>query len=182
VADLHGDGLPPVRRTGDRTCRGEQFGTARVRFRRRPIRFCKSVVVVDDRVPKSSPLSGVEVTQILVVTDTQRSTAFWTEVLGAEVYRQYESSVVLRFGGSWVLLVTGGGPTPDKPLVTFAPPAEPDRVSHAMTLRVDDCKAAYEALKERGAEFLTPPYSWGGEVRCFLRDPDGHLIELSEVD
>jgi catechol 2,3-dioxygenase-like lactoylglutathione lyase family enzyme len=144
-------------------------------------RTCKTVVVVDDRVPKRHPLEGVEVTQILVVTDTQRSKAFWTEVLDAEVYREYESSVVLRFCGSWVLLVTGGGPTPDKPLVTFAPPAEPDRVSHGMTLRVDDCHAAHEALRERGADFLTPPYDWGGEVRCFLRDPDGHLIELSEL-
>lgn len=126
-------------------------------------------------------LAGVEVTQILVVSDTGRSKAFWTEVLGAEVYREYESSVVLRFAESWVLLVTGGEPTPDKPMVTFAPPAEPDRVSHAMTLRVDDCKAAYEALTKRGAAFLTPPYDRGGEVRCFLRDPDGHLLELSEV-
>jgi catechol 2,3-dioxygenase-like lactoylglutathione lyase family enzyme len=137
--------------------------------------------VVDDAAPQSDPLAGAEVTQILVVTDTLRSRAFWTEVLGAEVYREYGSSVVLRFGGSWVLLVTGGEPTPDKPTVTFAPPAEPDRVSHAITLRVDDCNAAYGALKERGAEFLTPPYDWGGELRCFLRDPDGHLIELSEV-
>ena len=151
------------------------------RVYRRTARTCKPVVVVDDRGPKSNPLAGVEVTQILVVTDTRRSKTFWIEVLGAEVYRGYESSVVLRFGGSWVLLVTGGGPTPDKPLVTFAPPAEPDRVSHAMTLRVEDCNVAYEALKERGAEFLTPPYDWGGEVRCFLRDPDGHLIELSEA-
>lgn len=132
-------------------------------------------------VPESNPLAGVEVTQILVVTDTRRSKAFWTDVLGAEVYREYESSVVLCFCGSWVLLVTGGEPTPDKPMVTFAPPAPLDRVSHAMTLRVDDCNAAYEALKERGADFLTPPYDWDGEVRCFLREPDGHLIELSEV-
>ena len=138
--------------------------------------------MMEERVPKRNPLAGVDVTQILVVTDTRRSRAFWTQVLGAEVYREYQSSVVLRFSGSWVLLVTGGGPTPDKPQVTFAPPAEPDRVSHAMTLRVDDCNAAYEALKELGAEFLTPPYDWRGEVRCFLRDPDGHLIELSEVD
>jgi catechol 2,3-dioxygenase-like lactoylglutathione lyase family enzyme len=137
---------------------------------------------MEDRVPKGNPLAAVDVTQILVVTDTRRSKAFWTRVLGAEVYREYESSVVLRFSGTWVLLVTGGRPTPDKPQVTFAPPAEPDRVSHAMTLRVDNCSAAYEALKERGAEFLTPPYDWRGEVRCFLRDPDGHLIELSEVD
>jgi catechol 2,3-dioxygenase-like lactoylglutathione lyase family enzyme len=139
-------------------------------------------VVVADPVPESNPLASVEVTQILVVTNPPRSKAFWTEVLGAELYREYGSSVVLRFGGSWVLLVTGGDPTPDKPMVTFAPPAEPDRVSHAMTVRVDDCNAAYEALKERGAEFLTPPYDWGGEVRCFLRDPDGHLIELSEAN
>jgi catechol 2,3-dioxygenase-like lactoylglutathione lyase family enzyme len=137
--------------------------------------------VVDDAVPGDNPLAGVEVTQILVVTNTRRSKAFWTDVLGAEVYREYETSVVLCFCGSWVLLVTGGEPTPDKPMVTFAPPAQLDRVSHAMTLRVDDCDAAYEALKERGADFLTPPYDWGGEVRCFLRDPDGHLIELSEV-
>ena len=132
--------------------------------------------------PERQPARGVEVTHILVVADTRHSKTFWTEVLGAEVFREYESSVVLRFSGSWVLLVTVGGPTPDKPLITFAPPAELDRVSHAMTLRVDDCVVAYEALKERGAEFLTPPYDWGGEVRCFLRDPDGHLIELSEAE
>jgi len=137
--------------------------------------------VVDDPFARSNPLAGVAVTQILVVSDTGLSKAFWTEVLGAEVSREYESSVVLRFAESWVLLVTGGAPTPDKPMVTFAPPAEPDRVSHAMTLRVDDCRAAYEALRKRGAAFLTPPYDWGGEVRCFLRDPDGHLLELSEV-
>jgi catechol 2,3-dioxygenase-like lactoylglutathione lyase family enzyme len=152
-------------------------------FDDRHLAECKPVVVLEENpFPKSNPLAGVEVTQILVVADTRRSKAFWTEVLGAEVYREYESSVVLRFSGSWVLLVTGGEPTPDKPMVTFAPPAEPDRVSHAMTLRVDDCHAIYEALKERGAEFLTPPYDWGGEVRCFLRDPDGHLIELSEAN
>jgi catechol 2,3-dioxygenase-like lactoylglutathione lyase family enzyme len=151
-------------------------------FDERHLAECKPVAVVHDPVPKGNPLAAVKVTQILVVTDTLRSKAFWTEVLGAEVYREYQSSVVLRFSGSWVLLVTGGEPTPDKPMVTFAPSAEPDRVSHAMTLRVDDCHVAYEALKERGAEFLTPPYDWGGEVRCFLRDPDGHLIELSEAN
>jgi catechol 2,3-dioxygenase-like lactoylglutathione lyase family enzyme len=136
---------------------------------------------VNDSVADRNPLAGVEATHILVVTDTRRSQSFWTAVLGAEFYRQYESSVVLRFGGSWVLLVTGGEPTPDKPNVTFVPPAEPDRVSHAMTLRVDDCNMVYESLKARGAEFLTPPYDWGAEVRCYLRDPDGHLIEMSEV-
>lgn len=65
--------------------------------------------------------------------------------------------------------------------MTFAAPADPDVVGHAMTLRVRDCREAYQVLRDRGAEFLTPPHDWGGEIRCFLRDPDGHLIELCEA-
>ena len=79
------------------------------------------------------------------------------------------------------LVVGAGGPTKDKPGVDFTPPYDPKRVSHAMTIRVADCQAAYDALKERGAEFITPPHDWGGEVRCFFRDPSGHLLEISEA-
>jgi catechol 2,3-dioxygenase-like lactoylglutathione lyase family enzyme len=85
-----------------------------------------------------------------------------------------------RPAGTWLLLVSGGGPTADKPTVVFQPPADADLVSHAMTLRVTDCQAAYEALRSRGAAFLTPPHDWGSEIRCFLRDPDGHLVEISQ--
>jgi len=123
----------------------------------------------------------MELTHILVCADPERSRQFYTGVLGAELYRQYGSSVVLRFLGNWLLLVEGGGPTDDKPTVTFAPPADPDTVGHSFTIRVPDCRAAYEALRERGAEFLTPPVDHGWEIRCFLRDPDGHLFELSQA-
>jgi catechol 2,3-dioxygenase-like lactoylglutathione lyase family enzyme len=129
-----------------------------------------------------SPLGPeVAVTHILVVTDPARSRDFWTGVMGAEGYREYDSSIVLRFAGTWLLLVSGGEPTADKPEVTFRPPVDPNQVSHAMTVRVGDCHAAYRALQERGAAFLTPPHDWGGEIRCFLRDPDGHLVELSQT-
>ena len=136
-----------------------------------------------NRQPPSSPLgTDVAVTHILVVADPARSRDFWVNVLGAELYREYGgTSVVLRFAGTWLLLVTGGGPTADKPGVVFAPPPDPEQVSHAMTLRVADCRAAYEALRARGAVFLTEPYDWGSEIRCFLRDPDGHLVELSQA-
>ena len=132
--------------------------------------------------PPVGPLgSDVAVTHILVVADPVRARDFWVDVLGAELYREYGgTSVVLRFAGTWLLLVSGGGPTADKPTVVFAPPPDADRVSHAMTLRVADCQAAYQALRARGAAFLTPPHDWGAEVRCFLRDPDGHLVEISE--
>jgi lactoylglutathione lyase len=79
-----------------------------------------------------------------------------------------------------LLLVTGGGPTADKPDTTFAPYAEGTAVSHAMTVRVADGHGVWEALP-RGATFLTPPHDWGAEVRCFLRDPDGHLVEFSQA-
>lgn len=127
------------------------------------------------------PSEGMELTNILVVSEIGRSVAFYRDVLGAELIREYGgTSAVFSFQGAWLLLVTGGEPTPDKPTVTFAPPIEPDRVSHAMTIRVPDCQAAYETLAARGAEFLTPPVTSDWEVRGFFRDPDGHLIEISE--
>lgn len=128
------------------------------------------------------PTDEVELTLLLVVSDVDRSRDFYTNVLGASLYREYGgTSAVLQFQGNWLLLVTGGGPTEDKPGVTFVPPSDPNRVSHQLTMRVPDCRAAYETLKSRGAEFLTPPVDRGGEIRCFLSDPDGHLLEISEV-
>ena len=128
------------------------------------------------------PTDDVEVTLLLVVSDIARSRAFYVDVLGATLYREYGgTSLVVRFQGTWLLLVTGGGPTEDKPDVTFAPPADPNVASHELTLRVPDCRAAYETLVARGAEFLTPPVEYEHEIRCFFRDPDGHLVEISQV-
>jgi catechol 2,3-dioxygenase-like lactoylglutathione lyase family enzyme len=127
------------------------------------------------------PTDGVEVTQLLVISDLERSVHFYRDVLGAELSRTYGgTSAVLRFQGVWLLLVTGD-PTPDKPTVTFAPPAEPDVVSHELTLRVPDCRAAYDTLVTRGAQFLTPPVEYDWEIRAFFRDPDGHLLEISQA-
>lgn len=84
------------------------------------------------------------------------------------------------FAGGQLILSVAGGPTPDKPTVTFAPPSEPDTVSSEVTIRVPDCHAAYAALRARGAVFLTPPVEYPWEIRAFFRDPDGHLIEISQ--
>ena len=128
------------------------------------------------------PTPDMALTQIRVVSDIDRAKSFYVDVLGASVFREYGgTSVVLEFLGCWVLLVTGGGPTEDKPTVTMAEPAGPDRVSTAWTIRVPDCRGAYATLQERGAVFLTEPIDRGAEIRVFLRDPDGHLIELSEA-
>ncbi len=123
----------------------------------------------------------MELTQILVVSDMDRALPFYRDVLEAEVVREYGgTSVVLRYLDTWLLLVTGGGPTPDKPKLYFEPPSG-DKVSHAMTIRVDDCHSSYAALVEKGAEFLTPPVEYEWEIRAFFTDPDGHLFEISEA-
>lgn len=128
------------------------------------------------------PTDGVEVTVLRVVTNVERSRSWYRDVLGAADYREYGgTSAVMRFQGVWLLLVTGGEPTADKPSVTFAPPGDPDTVSHELTLRVPDCMAAYETPRARGAEFLTLPVTYEHEIRAFFRDPDGHLLEISEV-
>ena len=128
------------------------------------------------------PTEGVELTHLLVVSDMEVSRNFYHDILGASIYREYGgTSCVLSFQGSWILLVTGGEPTKDKPDITFAPPPSGTKVDHELTIRVPDCEAAYEILKSRGAVFLTPPVDWGYEKRCFFRDPDGHLLEISQI-
>ena len=127
------------------------------------------------------PSPDLAVTHILVVADLDRSRAWYLDVLGATLYGEYGgTSVVLQLGTAWILLVTGGGGTDDKPTVTLAPPSDPDVLDHLFTMRVDDCQATYDELRERGAVFLTPPVVHGAETRCFFRDPDGHLYEISE--
>ena len=129
----------------------------------------------------SFPTSEMALTHILVVSDIDKSRDWYQAVLGARLFREYGgTSAVFDFNGSWLLLVTGGEPTADKPGVTFAAPTTTECVDHSFTIRVPSCQDAYETLKSRGAKFLTPPHDWGSEIRAFFRDPDGHLFEISE--
>ena len=127
------------------------------------------------------PSSDMELTHILVVGDLEKSKYFYLNILGASLYREYGgTSCVLKFLNNWLLLVTGGEPTKDKPEITFSTSKNKSMVDHAFTIRVKNCHNTYNLLKKRGAEFLTPPYDWGSEIRAFFRDPDGHLFEISE--
>ena len=123
----------------------------------------------------------MELTHILVVSDLQRSVSWYRDVLGAKLTGEYGgTSAVFDYDGAWLLVVTPGGETADKPGTEFVPPPDPSKISHSMTIRVPNCRAAYELLRSRGARFLTEPHESAWEVRCFFRDPDGHLFEISE--
>src|SRR5213078_1601468 len=125
----------------------------------------------------------VTVAPLLVVGDLSRSLAFYENVLGAARVVASESYAKLSLGGGELHLTTRSEPTPDKPGVTLAPPDPQSTMVHGeVVLHVRDCRAMYARLAARGAAFLAPPTvpPWGHEVRAFLRDPDGHLLELSQ--
>jgi catechol 2,3-dioxygenase-like lactoylglutathione lyase family enzyme len=127
-----------------------------------------------------APREGIALTYFIVSTDVERSRRFYTEVLGGEAVLEGELSIVALANG-WVTISTGGGPTEDKPTVTLEPPSDPEHASSFLNIRVADIHSVYEEWSARGAEFLTPPIDRGVEIRCYMRDPDGHLIEVGQL-
>ncbi|MER7889919.1 VOC family protein [Micromonospora sp. NPDC094482] len=125
------------------------------------------------------PESGMVLTHLLIVRDVDRSREFYRRVLGATVVRERQPAI-LRFHNSYIVINDEGGPTDDKPTVRAQAPADPDTLSGAMNIRVTDVHAVYEQWRSRGGEFLTEPKDHGVEIRCYLRDPDGYLIELGQ--
>ena len=126
------------------------------------------------------PEEGILLTHFIVVEDVARSARFYTDVLGGELVMEGEPSVVALANG-WIIINVGGGPTEDKPTVTVEPPRDLDRVSSFLNIRVADIERIHRDWSARGAEFLTPPQDREREIRCYLRDPDGHLIEVGQT-
>lgn len=123
---------------------------------------------------------GVAVTHLLIVRDVDRSRRFYADVLGAHVLMEGPPSI-MRFYNSWLVLSQEGGPTDDKPDVVAVAPPNARTLTSALNLRVADIYDVYAQWSARGAEFLTPPKVHEAEVRCYLRDPDGHLIEVGQT-
>jgi catechol 2,3-dioxygenase-like lactoylglutathione lyase family enzyme len=128
-----------------------------------------------------APSEGIAITHFIVSRDVVRSRHFYTQVLGGEAVLEDDSFSIVALANGWVTIAVGGGPTDDKPNVTLEPPSHPDHVSSFLNIRVADIGAVYEQWKARGAEFLTPPIDRGSEIRCYMRDPDAHLIEVGQL-
>ena len=127
----------------------------------------------------SQPAYEIALAHFIVSDDVERSRRFYTEVLGGTTIRSGEPTYV-ALANSSIIINVGGGPTDDKPLVTLAPPADPSLASAFLNIRVADIAAAYAEWSAKGAEFLTEPKDHGREIRAYIRDPDGHLIEVGQ--
>jgi catechol 2,3-dioxygenase-like lactoylglutathione lyase family enzyme len=113
----------------------------------------------------------------------ERSLRFYETVFGGRILSRGDSKGApgyIQIANTWLLVNPGGGPTPDKPMVTLSVPANPDLVSSFMNIRVADIQACYKLWRSRGAEFITEPKPKYGETRCYIRDPDGYIIEVGQ--
>ena len=128
------------------------------------------------------PPEEIVLAHFIVSDDVERSRRFYTEVLGGRVVFSGPGGLTyVALSNSWIIINVGGGPTDDKPAVTLETPRDPDRVSSFLNIRVKDIEAVYAEWSARGAQFLTPPKQHQYEIRCYIRDPDGHLIEVGQT-
>ena len=127
-----------------------------------------------------APTEGFLATLFITVRKVARSRDFYSRVLGGKVVLE-ENPCIVKLANSWILMNPGGPPTPDKPDITVADYEPGDTTSIFLNLRVADINACYREWSDRGATFLTPPIDRGAEIRCYMRDPDGYLIEVGQA-
>jgi predicted enzyme related to lactoylglutathione lyase len=140
-------------------------------------------VQVEQKTYQMPPQDGFAVAHFITVADIERSARFYETVFGGRILSRGDSKGApgyIQIANTWLIVNVGGGPTPDKPSVTLGVPADPDSVSSFMNIRVADIQACYELWRSRGAEFITEPKDKYGETRCYIRDPDGYIIEVGQ--
>jgi predicted enzyme related to lactoylglutathione lyase len=136
-------------------------------------------VQVEQTTYEMPPREGISITHFLTVANIERSLRFYEKVFGGRILSTGDPGYI-QIANTWLIVNVGGGPTPDKPTVSLTVPPDPDKVSSFMNIRVADIQACYELWKSRGAEFITEPKPKVGETRCYIRDPDGYIIEVGQ--
>ncbi|HTR52186.1 MAG TPA: VOC family protein [Kofleriaceae bacterium] len=141
-----------------------------------------SSIEVEHKTYDMPPHAGFTVAHFLTVADIERSVRYYETVFDGRVLSRGDSKGApgyIQIANTWLIINVGGGPTPDKPSVTLSVP-DPDKINSFMNIRVADIQACYELWKSRGAEFITEPIKKYGEIRCYIRDPDGYIIEVGQ--
>ena len=140
-------------------------------------------VQVEHKGYQMPPPDGITIAHFIAVADIKRSVRFYEKVFGGRILSRGDSRGApgyIQIANTWLIVNVGGGPTPDKPSVTLSVPADRNAVSSFMNIRVADIQACYELWRSRGAEFITEPKDKYGETRCYIRDPDGYIIEVGQ--
>ena len=140
-------------------------------------------VQVEQKSYEMPPREGITVAHFLTVADIDRSVRFYEAVFGGRILSKGDGKGApgyIQLANTWLIVNVGGGPTPDKPTVTLSVLADRDKISSFRNIRVADIQECYRLWKSRGAEFITEPKDKYGETRCYIRDPDGYIIEVGQ--
>jgi catechol 2,3-dioxygenase-like lactoylglutathione lyase family enzyme len=168
--------------------RGDRIGLSYERFRvfnHRWALYRKELsmnsVQIEQKSYEMPPHEGISIAHFLTVANIERSARYYETVFDARILSLGDGNApaYLQLANIWMILNVGGGPTPDKPTVTLSVP-DPKHINSFMNIRVANIQACYELWKSRGAEFITEPLEKYGEWRCYIRDPDGYLIEIGQ--
>ena len=138
---------------------------------------------VEQKTYKMPPQDGMTIALFITVTDIERSLRFYEKVFGGRVLSRGDNKGApgyIQIANTWLIVNVGGGPTPDKPTVVLGVPPDPNFINSFMNIRVADIQACYDLWRSRGAEFITEPKPKYGETRCYIRDPDGYIIEIGQ--
>jgi putative intracellular protease/amidase/catechol 2,3-dioxygenase-like lactoylglutathione lyase family enzyme len=138
-------------------------------------------IQIEQKSYEMPPREGISIAHFLTVADIDRSLNYYEKVFGARILSRGDGNApgYLQLANIWMIMNVGGGPTPDKPTVMLSVP-DPNHINSFMNFRVADIQACYELWKSRGAEFITEPIPKYGETRCYIRDPDGYIIEVGQ--
>ena len=142
-----------------------------------------SQMEVEQKTYSMPPQEGMSIAHFHTVADIERSLRFYEKVFGGRIVSRGDSKGApgyIQIANTWLIVNVGGGPTPDKPTVTLSVPPNPDAVNSFMNIRVADIAACFELWRSRGAAFITEPIPKYGETRCYIRDPDGYIIEVGQ--
>ena len=127
-----------------------------------------------------TPEEGFVVAHYLTVKDIKQSVRFYADVLGGKILMDSGVGIV-KLANTWIIVSVAGGPTDDKPTVYLSPPKDLHNMQQFMNIRVANIQERYKEWKENGAEFITEPKEHEFEFRCYMRDPDGYLIEVGQT-
>ena len=148
-----------------------------------PAGMSGSQTQVEQKTYQMPPKDGFTIAHFLTVADIERSARFYETVFGGRILSRGDSSGApgyIQIANTWLIVNVGGGPTPDKPAVILSTPSDPNLVNSFINIRVADIQECYKIWQRRGADFITEPKDKYGETRCYIRDPDGYIIEVGQ--
>ena len=115
---------------------------------------------------------------ILIVEDLERALQFYTGVLGLRLGHRSGDYAQLDTGATRLALYTRNAMARTLSMSLNAPAA--DAPGFEIGFKVADVNAAFSELVAHGAAVVPPTDRFWGQRTAYVRDPDGHLIELAQ--